>query len=110
MQADRPLSRLSAARPVQDQTGTPRNRQARSAAREHRPWLRAPSGALPHRKTPPDVASPTSESPLPRESYSRANHEVFGGVQLSRRSAEWIEASMIPIGNLYYMLCYAWNR
>src|SRR3954468_5053622 len=90
MQADRPLSRLSAARPVQDQTGTPRNRQARSAAREHRPWLRAPSGALPHRKTPPDVASPTSESPLPRESYSRANHEVFGGIQLIR----WLSTIM----------------
>src|SRR5437764_15049053 len=77
---------MSAAQPAHDQAGTPRNRQSRSAARVHRPWMRVPSGPNPRRRTPSDLASPTLDSPLPRETYSRANNEVLGGVQIGRRS------------------------
>src|SRR3954453_11415046 len=66
MQADRPSSRLSAAPPAQDQAGTPRNRQSRSAARVHPPWLRVPSGAHPHRRTPSDLASPNPRFATPK--------------------------------------------
>src|SRR4051795_9509811 len=66
MQADRPSSRLSAAPPAHDQAGPPRNRQSRSAARVHPPWLRVPSGAHPHRRTPSDLASPNPRFATPK--------------------------------------------
>src|SRR4051812_14390262 len=79
MQADRPLSRLNAAPPLQDQAGTPRNRQIAFSR-----WKASPLAVLIHIEKPRLTwHRPSSDSPLPRESYSRANDEVFGGVRLA---------------------------
>src|SRR4051794_34971881 len=75
-------SDLSAGPPAQDRAGTPRNLQSRSAAREHRPSRRAPSGLINIEEAHLTSHRPTPDSPTSRESQRNENNQVLGGVQL----------------------------